>query len=835
MEIFTLMGTVAINKAQAIQDIEAIKTAAKGASTEMGRSFGAVGKYITDNATQFRQAGKVMTMVGGVITAAFTALVLKTVEAEDELGDMSERIGETVENLSALSYVAKMSETNIETLELSLKFLTRAIYDTSKGTGTAKDIFKELGISVSDTEGNLRPMVDVLKDVATKIAAIEDPTKQAALAMELFGSRTGPQLLPMLKRGGAGIDELMKKAKELGLVISTEDAEAADKFEKSMITLKATLAASGRDIAHILMPPLLEFIEKVTVIVPKVREWADANQVLVGTLVKDIGVLGGVLLVLGPLTMALPSLVAGFKLWSAATFVLSEKFATLALTLGLTAPELLIMAGAFALVAKAVYGWIDALEESERIREMEVASVKSTEDALKKLQEAYNLTDQELQYFIENHKLSASVLERVAQDERDLAKARMGSISTMEMQAKSFQELSDEIDTAIFKNKELTESQKLVYGMSQKIYDATHTATEKKIQDLNDECVALINNMETNLMTMEQIDQYRQVMLTNIIKDSSERESYLRNMEEIQNRIFELTHTQTEIEMKDLDAKKIAYVEEAKQAMLSATEKEAAMVKIQELYELEKASIIKTAVTRIEQEIASLDESIQSRKESGEAIDDLIKKRDAEIANLNKLKVAYGEVAVEAAKTPEGKSQKMYYYVDAEGKKIGLTNINQLSQAQIEAGIHLEPLAKGGPVGRKIPGYARGGGIDNIPINATEGEYLIAKPMVDFIKRTGMVTGGLIKSIMWGAKTPQPSEDINNDAVIPWSSAIREASSEKIPTGKGEWKTELNFGPNSVVINAKTLDDKTINEAGEKIFNIVEKKVRASGLGFVRV
>jgi len=52
---------------------------------------------------------------------------------------------------------------------------------------------------------------------------------------------------------------------------------------------------------------------------------------------------------------------------------------------------------------------------------------------------------------------------------------------------------------------------------------------------------------------------------------------------------------------------------------------------------------------------------------------------------------------------------------------------------------------------------------------------------------------------------------------------------------RGNWKTELNFGSNSVVINAKQLDDKTINEAADKIFHVVEKKVKDSGLGFVRV
>ncbi|GAJ04147.1 unnamed protein product, partial [marine sediment metagenome] len=62
----------------------------------------------------------------------------------------------------------------------------------------------------------------------------------------------------------------------------------------------------------------------------------------------------------------------------------------------------------------------------------------------------------------------------------------------------------------------------------------------------------------------------------------------------------------------------------------------------------------------------------------------------------------------------------------------------------------------GGIVRKLQEGYQRGGGIDNVLIRATAGEYLISKPMTDFIKRTGIVTGGLVKAIASGRPTPTP-------------------------------------------------------------------------------
>ncbi|GAH59829.1 unnamed protein product, partial [marine sediment metagenome] len=273
--------------------------------------------------------------------------------------------------------------------------------------------------------------------------------------------------------------------------------------------------------------------------------------------------------------------------------------------------------------------------------------------------------------------------------------------------------------------------------LRQRMTDIDRTATQQKIDDLNRECIALIANMETNLMTMEQIDEYRQVMRQHIIAESSERQDYLRNMEEIENKLFQLTHTQTEVKLKDLEKKRDAYIEAAKEAMLSAQQEEEALIRIQEVYEKEKASILELAIARSEKEIASLDKSIELRKEQGEQIDELIAKRNAEIENLNKLKGAYGETAVAAEKLAAAEAKKkLYKVVDAEGNIIGFRSQHILSQEEAAAGVTLVPMMKGGLVQtfiNAIKHLAGGGTTDTVPIMATPGEYVIKKEMVDFI------------------------------------------------------------------------------------------------------
>jgi hypothetical protein len=248
--------------------------------------------------------GKNMTIVGSAIIGPLTAIVKKTADAGDQFKDMSVRTGLAVETLSSLSYACNITGTSIEGFETGLKFLTRGINDASNGVGEAVEAFEELGIATTDSEGNLRGTVEVLKEAATKIAAIENPTKQAALAMELFGSRSGTQLVPLLKLGGQGIDELMQKAEDLNIVISDQAATAADTFNDRMEDLTSSIASAGRTIGDVLIPALIPLLEKITDIIVKVTKWAEENPKLVETIVKVGAVIGAIAVVGGPILMA---------------------------------------------------------------------------------------------------------------------------------------------------------------------------------------------------------------------------------------------------------------------------------------------------------------------------------------------------------------------------------------------------------------------------------------------------------------------------------------------------------------------------------------------------
>jgi TP901 family phage tail tape measure protein len=261
-----------------------------GDASSLSGELDKAGGQVDNFSKKIDKIGTAMLGVGTVITGAAATIVAKTADIGDQFDKMSKRTGVAVEDLSALSYAAEISGTNIGTVENGLRMLATNINDAAQGVGLAKDAFEELNIATADTEGNLRPTVDVLKEAATKIAELEDETKQVALAGEIFGRRYGTELLPLLKEGGEGIDELMGRAQELGIVISTEAATNAAEYTDSMTDLTESLAGTGRIIGDTLIPAITPLIEKTTEIIAKVSDWVAANPELVETIAK-IGVI----------------------------------------------------------------------------------------------------------------------------------------------------------------------------------------------------------------------------------------------------------------------------------------------------------------------------------------------------------------------------------------------------------------------------------------------------------------------------------------------------------------------------------------------------------------
>lgn len=187
--------------------------------------------------------------------AAFVAMAKQSIDAADEMNDLSQKLGMSTESLSAYAYAAKMSGADTEAMASGIKKLSSNVVDAARGQGAAKDAFAALGISVKDANGQIKNQDTILREVADKFAGFEDGATKTALAVDIFG-QAGADLIPMLDGGTAGLDEMKKEAENLGVILDTKTANAAGAFNDKMDTMKLAMGGAVTRVTAEMLPTM---------------------------------------------------------------------------------------------------------------------------------------------------------------------------------------------------------------------------------------------------------------------------------------------------------------------------------------------------------------------------------------------------------------------------------------------------------------------------------------------------------------------------------------------------------------------------------------------------
>ncbi len=242
------------------------------------KTLGGISSQIDKMGKKMQIAGALMVGAGTAIAGVMWKMTDSYTKAGEEIYNMSLRTGIGVEALSELKYMAEQSGSSLESMETSIRAMQRGLLDATMGTGQANLALLRLGLSVQSIMA-MKPE-DQFWTIANRLAGIEDPTRRAAMAMDLFG-KSGTDLLPILAEGEIGIEAMKQKAHDLGVVFTEESAVAAKDFQDAMSDLKTAMMGLGGAIAKAIMPSLEDLIEKVTFIVAKFSEWAKVNPGLI--------------------------------------------------------------------------------------------------------------------------------------------------------------------------------------------------------------------------------------------------------------------------------------------------------------------------------------------------------------------------------------------------------------------------------------------------------------------------------------------------------------------------------------------------------------------------
>jgi hypothetical protein len=166
----------------------------------------------------------VVGVLGGVaIGAAFR----NAVQQADQLGEIAERAGIGAEELSRMGYAAKLSGIEIQGFANANRQLAQRLEKN-------EELFATLGVATQDASGRYRGTIDIIRDLGDAFAAMPDGVEKVNIASDIFGSKLGAQMIPLLNRGTEGIKELEQAADALGVTLSAETAEQAGQFNDQM-------------------------------------------------------------------------------------------------------------------------------------------------------------------------------------------------------------------------------------------------------------------------------------------------------------------------------------------------------------------------------------------------------------------------------------------------------------------------------------------------------------------------------------------------------------------------------------------------------------------------
>lgn len=210
----------------------------------------------------FSTIGPAFALAATAVVAGTAAMVRSAVLSADELSKMSQAVGISVESLSGLAFGAEQSGLDLKALGDRLTNLNRRAKEGARGVQSYRAAFDTLGVTLTNSDGSLRGTEDLLLDVADGFAKLKDGTLKSALATDIF-SNAGVKMLPFLNQGRAGIEALKDEAADLGLVLSTETAQAAERFNDNLSKLGSAVQGVGFGITAALLPAMESLTERM--------------------------------------------------------------------------------------------------------------------------------------------------------------------------------------------------------------------------------------------------------------------------------------------------------------------------------------------------------------------------------------------------------------------------------------------------------------------------------------------------------------------------------------------------------------------------------------------
>lgn len=229
------------------------------------KSFSDTMKDVSKTTGEWANKTKGLSTAAGVAAGGLLANAFAASASADDYNTLARNTGFTVEELQKMKYASDF-------VDVSFDSMTATVAKLTKNMASGSDAFDTLGVSITDSDGNLRDANDVWYDTLKALSTVENETQRDALAMTLFG-KSAMDLSGIIDDGGASLQEYGKQAEDAGLILSGDTMQAANELNDQVDKLKATTTQAMLEAGAALATTLAPAIEKVVEFVTKLVTW----------------------------------------------------------------------------------------------------------------------------------------------------------------------------------------------------------------------------------------------------------------------------------------------------------------------------------------------------------------------------------------------------------------------------------------------------------------------------------------------------------------------------------------------------------------------------------
>lgn len=205
-------------------------------------------------------------LVAAAVVKAEKALVDITKEAgaaASEILKLSSVTGQSTESIQEFDYAAEMIGVSSDRIRDSLKETTNKMQEARDGNEATAAAYANLGVAITDADGNLRSAEDVFYDTIDALGQMENRTERDALAMDLM-SESAQELNPLIDAGSGALKKYADEAHDMGYVLDNEALTALTEVDDAYQRLQKSQEGAKNQLSAEFAPYLTEFYEKIT-------------------------------------------------------------------------------------------------------------------------------------------------------------------------------------------------------------------------------------------------------------------------------------------------------------------------------------------------------------------------------------------------------------------------------------------------------------------------------------------------------------------------------------------------------------------------------------------